>query len=144
MSVYTPITVEVLVNAAPEAAWKAFTDPAAIVRWNFAHPSWHCPTAENDLQVGGKFSYRMAARDGSFAFDYAGIYSALEAPRVLEFTLGDLIGEGRQVKVEFRPEAGGTRVVETFDAENQNSLDQQRQGWQAILDNFRAVAEGRA
>lgn len=142
MKPYETITVEVLVAAPPEAAWKAFVAPESVTQWNFAHESWVCPRAVNDLRVGGTFNYRMEARDGSFGFDYFGVYSRVDAPRALSFTLGELADDGRKVTVEFRPEGSGTRVVETFDAETENPLEQQRGGWQAILDNYRLHAEG--
>jgi len=140
MSKFTPLTVEVSLSVGPAAAWKAMNDPEAIVRWSFAIDTWHCPWAKNDLRVGGMLTSRMEAKDGSFGFDFGGTYTVVEEPRRLAYTLGD----GRQVKVEFVPEGTGTRVVETFDAETQNSLEQQKNGWQSILNNYKKVAEGQS
>ena len=137
MSKFVPLTVEVSLSVGPEAAWKTMNDPEAIVRWAFAMDTWHCPWAKNDLRVGGQLTSRMEAKDGSFGFDFGGTYTIVEFPRRLAYTLGD----GRQVNVEFEPHGTGTRAVETFDAEEQNSLEQQKTGWQAILDNYKKVAE---
>lgn len=138
MPKFVPITVEVSLNVGPEAAWKALNDPEFIVKWCFAIDTWHCPWAKNDLRVGGHLSSRMEAKDGSFGFDFGGTYTEVDAPRRLAYTMGD----GRAVSIEFRAEGTGTRVVETFDAEGENSLEQQRSGWQSILDNYKRVAEG--
>lgn len=130
------ITVEVTVSRPPSEVWHCFTSPDHIVHWNFASEDWHCPTAVSDLQPGGTFSYRMAARDGSAGFDFEGHFIAVESQRHLAYTIGD-----RQVNVDFEDLGGATRVVEAFEAEGQNTLELQRQGWQAILENFKAHAE---
>lgn len=131
------ITVEVFVNANRQTAWDAFTQPAAIMQWNFASPDWHCPRASNDLRTGGEFSSRMEARDGSMGFDFAGHYTEVIPLERICYSMGD----ARDVVVEFRSEGNGTRVIETFVAESTFSHEQQRGGWQAILDNYRAYAE---
>ncbi len=132
------ITVETTIHQSVEKVWEAWTNPEHIVNWNSASPDWHCPAAENDLEVGGKLKYHMAARDGSMGFDYTGTFTKIVPNELLEH----LIDDGRNVSVKFIPiEAGETRVVETFEAENQNSVDLQRMGWQAILDNFKKYAE---
>ena len=125
------ITVEVTVPAPIEAVWQAWTTPADIVQWNSASPDWHTTKAEVDLRVGGAFSSRMEAKDGSMGFDFAGTYTQVEPMRLIESAFGD-----RQLRVEFIEGADGVTVRETFDAEPTHSEEQQRGGWQAILDNF--------
>jgi uncharacterized protein YndB with AHSA1/START domain len=134
----TKITVEVLVNRDVKAAWEAFTSPQAIAQWNFASADWRCPKAENDLRVGGKFNFRMESRDGSMGFDFAGIYTEVVPLERIKYALGD----AREVVIEFRAENSKTRVTETFVAEATHSYEQQKGGWQAILDNYRKYAEG--
>ena len=136
-SAISPITVRVLVAATPERAWACLTDPVHVVGWNFAAPTWHCPRATADLRVGGTFSHRMEARDGSMGFDFWGTYTVVEAPTRLEYLLGD----GRTVRVRLTAEAEGTRVEETFDPEAVNPRELQEGGWQAILDNLKRYAE---
>lgn len=131
------ILVEVVVSADVATAWDAFTSPDSVVRWNFATPDWCCPRAVNDLKVGGSFSYRMEAKDGSFGFDFDGTYTEVIPHKRLRYAMGD----AREVIVEFHAEKSGTRVIERFDAEGQNSRDLQRTGWQAILDNYKKVVE---
>jgi len=135
------ILVEVVVAVDPATAWKAFVTPESVVKWNFASPDWCCPRATNDLKVGGTFSYRMEAKDGSFAFDFEGIYSEVVPQKRIRFTLGQAMGDSREVIVEFHGEKGGTRVIERFDPEGENTRELQRSGWQAILDNYKKVAE---
>jgi uncharacterized protein YndB with AHSA1/START domain len=107
------------------------------VSWNAAADSWHTTKADNDLQVGGHFSYRMEAKDGSFGFDFHGTYSAIEKHALIGFTLGD----GRKVRLTFFHDNKLTKVVETFEPENENSIELQKEGWQAILDNFKKYTE---
>lgn len=137
MSSNPKITVEVLVNAPLEQVWKCWTEPAHITQWNFAIDDWHCPSATNDVQVGGHYSWRMEAKDGSFGFDFGGVYDSVETHAALRSTLGD----NRTVEVLFSENNGQTKVVETFEIENENSADMQRGGWQAILDNFKKHCE---
>jgi uncharacterized protein YndB with AHSA1/START domain len=125
------ITVEKRVAAPVADAWRAWTTPADIVRWNAASDDWHTTKASVDLREGGAFSSRMEAKDGSMGFDFAGTYTKVEDQRLLEASFGD-----RALRVEFIPDGDGTIVRETFDAEGTHSPEQQRQGWQAILDNF--------
>ncbi|HOB65485.1 SRPBCC family protein [Ottowia sp.] len=134
------ITIETTVNAPIERVWAAWNDPRAIERWNAASPDWHTPRASVDLREGGSFCSRMEARDGSAGFDFEGTYTRIEPQRLIEYVIGD----GRKVRVEFVPTGGTVTVRETFDAENMHSAEQQRQGWQAILDNFARHVEGRA
>jgi uncharacterized protein YndB with AHSA1/START domain len=131
------ITVATTVPLPPQDAWQAYTDPDEVVRWNFASDDWHCPSAEIDLRVGGLHRARMEARDGSFGFDFEGTFTEVDAPRVLALVLGD----GRRSRTTFQPVAGGTLVETTFDPETENPVEMQREGWQAILDNYRKRTE---
>ena len=132
------ITVEATVNAPVEKVWKFWTSPEHITKWNNASDDWHTPSVENDLRAGGKFSSRMEAKDGSFGFDFGGVYDDVKINEVIAYTLGD----ERKVSITFSREGNGTKVVETFEAETQNSIELQRGGWQAILDNFKKYIEG--
>lgn len=134
------ITVEVLVNRDVRTAWDAFTSPQAITQWNFASADWRCPKAENDLRVGGQFNYRMESKDGSMGFDFSGKYTEIRHLERIKYSLGD----EREVVIEFRNENSKTRVVETFVAEATSSYEQQKGGWQAILDNYKKYVEGNA
>ncbi len=134
------ITVEIDVSISPETAWRIWNDPAHIIAWYYASDDWHTPRAENDLRPGGKFNYRMEAKDGSFGFDYWGIYHEIEEQKALSIMLGD----GRKVLISFKPRAGHTLIIEEFEAETENSIEMQRRGWQAILDNFKKYAEAQA
>lgn len=125
------ITVETLVRAPITAVWKAWTTPEDIVRWNSASPGWHTTRASVDLRVGGAFSSRMEAKDGSMGFDFEGEYTQVVEQQLLEASFG-----GRSLRVEFIPGEAGVTVRETFEAETTFSEEQQRQGWQAILDSF--------
>lgn len=125
------ITVETIVAASIETIWRAWTTPADIVQWNTASPDWHTTRAEVDLRVGGMFSSRMEAKDGSMGFDFAGTYTRIEPHKLIEAQFGD-----RTLLVEFITGVDGVTVRETFDAETVYPEEQQRAGWQAILDNF--------
>lgn len=133
----TSITIETVVNASIEKVWKYWTEPRHVKNWNAASDDWHTTRAENDLRVGGSFTSRMEAKDGSFGFDFGGIYDAVNENEYIEYTLGD----GRKVKVYFTEQGNGVKVVETFEAETTNPVDLQRSGWQAILDNFKRYTE---
>jgi uncharacterized protein YndB with AHSA1/START domain len=133
----TKITVQTSVNAKVEKAWDLFNSPDHITQWNSATPEWHTPKAENDLREGGKFTYRMEAKDGSFGFDFGGTYNRIEDNRLVSYTLED----GRTVEVSFVDNGGSTEVIEVFEAEETNSEELQRTGWQAILDNFKKYVE---
>ena len=126
------ISVEALVKSDINAVWCAWTTPEGINQWNAASDDWHNPRSVNDLRVGGRFSYRMEARDGSMGFDFEGTYTKIDENRLIEYKMDD----GRLVSIDFRSENDGVRVIETFDAEDESSAEQQRQGWQSILDNF--------
>ena len=131
------ITVEITVKAPVEKAWEYWTKPKHITNWNFATDDWHSPTSENDLRVGRKFSTRMEAKDGSFGFDFSGIYDEVKLYEVISYTLED----ERKVIIVFTGKGNETNIIETFDAENSNSIELQKNGWQAILDNFRKYVE---
>jgi uncharacterized protein YndB with AHSA1/START domain len=112
--------------------WDAWNNPEDIKKWNAASDDWHTPRSTVDLREGGKFSSRMEAKDGSAGFDFEATYTRIVPQKLIEFRMSD----GRDVKVEFDQGAGGVVVKETFDAESENTPEMQRQGWQAILDNF--------
>lgn len=131
------ITVQTTVNVPIEKAWKMWTDPDHITHWNFASDDWHSPWAKSDLRAGGQFSARMEAKDGSAGFDFGGTFEEVKPNEFLSYLMED----GRRVEVNFTKEGNATKVVETFDAENTHSLEMQREGWQAILDNFKKYAE---
>ena len=129
----TVLTVSSTVNAPIELAWQAFTQPEHITQWNFASDTWECPTASNDLSVGGAFSYRMQAKGGSMGFDFAGTYSKVVPLEQIDYTIGD-----RTVSVTFEKLfSEKTKITQAFEAENENSLELQQNGWQAILENFK-------
>lgn len=132
------ITVEVLIDADIGNAWKAFISPDSVTKWNFASDTWVCPKAGNDFREGGAFNYRMESRDGKAGFDFYGEYTSILEHRRIEYRLGD----GREVLIEFEDRHGKTRVVERFDPESANSLELQKSGWQAILDNYKNYVEG--
>lgn len=132
------ITVEKLVRAPREKVWLAYTTPEDIVQWNAASEDWHTTRSTVDLRVGGAFSSRMEAKDGSFGFDFAGTYTQVIPQQMLEYAFGD-----RTANVEFLEAPDGVNVRVTFDAEETHSVEQQQEGWQAILDNFARHVEGR-
>ncbi|MDQ2862419.1 MAG: SRPBCC family protein [Bacteroidota bacterium] len=134
----TIITVETAVNAPVNKVWEYWTKPEHITKWNNASEDWHTPHAENDLRAGGKFSSRMEAKDGSFGFDFGGVYDAVHTNEYIEYTLGD----DRKVKINFTDEGGKTKIVESFEPETENPEEMQKGGWQAILNNFKKYVEG--
>ena len=125
------IIIETRVNAPIDKVWRAYTTPSDIKQWNAASDDWHTTQSTVDLRVGGAFSSRMEAKDGSYGFDFAGAYTKVVPNELLEFSFGD-----RTASVEFMPGASGVTVRVAFDAETENPADQQRDGWQAILNNF--------
>lgn len=133
------ITVETIVHAPLEAVWKAWTTPEDIMQWNTASPEWHTTSSVIDLRIGGTFSSRMEAKDKSFGFDFAGTFTNVVTHKLIEYTMGD----DRIVRVEFLGGSAGVTVRESFDTEDTNSLEQQRAGWQAILDNFKRHVEAK-
>lgn len=132
------ITVETIVNAPVTEVWRAYTSPEDIKQWNTASDDWHTTRSSVDLREGGEFSSHMEAKDGSFGFDFAGTYTRIVPSELIEYSFGDRTGV-----VEFVPGASGVAVRVTFDAETENPVEQQRQGWQAILDNFAKHVEAR-
>ncbi len=133
------ITVQATINAPVEKVWKSWTSPEDIVKWNAASDDWHTTKAENDLKTGGKFSSRMEAKDGSFGFDFGGIYDSVIEKESIEYTIAD----GRKVSISFKNMGERTVIIETFDAEQTNSPELQKQGWQAILNNFKKYTESK-
>ena len=125
------ITVSTLIAAPTADVWRAYTSPEDIKQWNAASDDWHTTKAAVDLRVGGQFSSRMEAKDGSFGFDFAGVYTKVEAPHVLEYSFGD-----RSASVVFAETAQGVTLTISFDSETTHPEDQQRAGWHSILDNF--------
>jgi uncharacterized protein YndB with AHSA1/START domain len=133
----TSITVEATVNAPVEKVWVYWSEPGHITRWCQASDDWHAPYADNDLKVGGTFKTTMAAKDGSFSFDFGGEYTEVQKHKLIAYKMSD----GREVKILFSAEGDKTKVTETFEAETTHPIDQQRSGWQAILDNFKNYTE---
>ena len=133
----TKITIETTVQAPVDKVWQYWSAPEHITKWNNASPDWHSPHSENDLRTGGKFSTRMEAKDGSMGFDFGGVYDDVRQNELIEFTMGD----GRRVSVKFNGTGNETKIVETFEAEETNSIEMQRGGWQSILDNFKKYTE---
>lgn len=135
----TKITVEITVKVPVEKAWAYWTMPEHITEWNNASDDWHTPLAENDLRTGGRFLSRMEAKDGSFGFDFSGTYESVVPLESIAYTLDD----NRKVQITFTGQGHTTHITETFEAENENSVEMQRSGWQAIMDNFKHYAENR-
>nr|WP_321411108.1 SRPBCC family protein [uncultured Carboxylicivirga sp.] len=133
------ITVEAVINAPIDLVWKRWTLPEHIVNWNFAADTWCCPKAMNDLRIKGELNWRMEAKDGSMGFDYTGTYQQIEENAMIKYEISD----GRKVSIEFLVEHDGVRIIETFEAESINSIELQRSGWQAILDNFKRYVESK-
>lgn len=133
----TKITIEATVKAPVEKVWRIWTSPADIVKWSTPSPEWHTPRATHDLQAGGTFNYRMEAKDGSFGFDFGGVFDVIKENELIEYTIGD----GRKVVINFNSKGKETHIVQTFEAEDQNPIEMQRGGWQAILDSFKNYTE---
>ncbi|NMM29046.1 MAG: ATPase [Glaciimonas sp.] len=133
------ISIQVSVNSSLEKVWSAWISPDDINQWNAASDEWYNPRSSNDLRIGGKFSYRMEAKDGSFGFDFEGTYTKVEQFSLIEYALED----GRTVSIQFTHGSSGVKVVETFDAEDENSAEQQKQGWQCILNRFAKHVESK-
>ena len=133
------ITVETNVAAPIDKVWRAYVTPEDIKQWNAASDDWHTTAASVDLREGGAFSSRMEAKDGSFGFDFAGTYTKIVDKKLIEYAFGD-----RKAKVEFVPAKSGVDVRVTFDSEDTHSVEQQREGWQAILKNFARHVESKA
>lgn len=133
------ITIETLVRAELNKVWDAWSSPADIKQWNAAQEDWHTTASTVDLREGGMFRSRMESKDGSEGFDFEGTYTRVVPGKLIEYQMSD----GREVQVEFADRSEGVLVKETFDAETENPPELQRQGWQAILDNFRRHVEAK-
>lgn len=131
------ITVETNVNVPIYSVWEMFTAPEHIKKWNNATEDWHTTHAENDLRKGGKFLFRMEAKDKSQGFDFDGVYDEVKINQLIEYTISD----GRKVRIVFTDLGDETKIVETFETEEENSIDMQREGWQSIMNNFKRYAE---
>ncbi len=131
------ITVDTEISSSLEKVWRSFTQPEHVIHWNFASPEWHCPNADSEFVAGGKFSYTMAAKDESFSFDFWGVFDTIKNLERLEYTLGD----GRKVTVEFEANNNSVKIIQSFEPEQENSEELQRDGWQAILNNFKLYVE---
>jgi uncharacterized protein YndB with AHSA1/START domain len=131
------ISVETNINVPIYRVWEMWTAPEHITKWNNASADWHTTFAENDIRKGGKFLYRMEAKDKSAGFDFDGVYDEVKINQLIEYTISD----GRKVKIVFTENGDETKIVETFEAEEENSIDLQREGWQAIMNNFKRYAE---
>lgn len=131
------VTISVAIKAPIEKVWDKMNNPKDIEQWNTASEDWHCPKAENNLTVGGSLKSTMAAKDGSFSFEFEGIYDEIIPNKLIRYHLGDQ----RSVEIRFEEIGNEVIVTETFDAESQNSIEMQQQGWQAILNNFKKHVE---
>lgn len=131
------ISIEITVNASIEQVWSAWITPDDIKKWNSASDDWHCPDAKIDFQIGGTFNYRMEAKDRSMGFDFEGTFTSINVPQSIEYALDD----DRKVRITFSETEQGIRVVETFEAEDELSAEQQRKGWQSILNSFKKHVE---
>ena len=132
------IKIETTVDQPLDRVWQLWTETRHIKNWNHASDDWTCPSATNDLKVGGKFSYRMESKDGSEGFDFTGAYDEVSYGALITYTMED----GRKVHTRFKPSNDHVKVISEFEAESQHSLEQQKMGWQAILDNFAEYANG--
>lgn len=132
------IKIETIVLSPVSKVWELMNDPGHIKKWNFAHESWHCPKAENDFRIGGQLKTRMEARDKSFGFDFIGTYNEIIPHEKISYTLED----GRKVEILFeKASENTTKVIQAFEPEKTNPEQMQREGWNAILNNFRKYAE---
>ncbi len=131
------LTIDTIVKSSIENVWNAYTEPQHIVNWNFASSDWHCPKAENDMKIGGKYSARMEAKDGSFGFDFVAVYDEIIPFEKIVYTIED----GRKVITVFENLNDAIKITTVFEAENQNPIDMQKAGWQAILNNFKNYTE---
>lgn len=130
------ITVQATIKADRKKVWDYYTLPEHITQWNFADPSWHCPKAENDMKIGGRYCARMEAQDGSFGFDFEAYYTEIIDGQQFSYGFG-----GRTATVQFTDLNGETEVIVSFDPEDQNPIEMQEAGWQSILNNFKAYTE---
>jgi len=132
------LTITAEISKPIQEVWNYLNNPEHITKWNFAHESWECPSAKNNLIVGGKLEVRMQAKDASFGFDFVGVYDEIKENELIKYHLED----GREVEIIFeRLSDSQTKITENFHPESQNPLEMQQQGWQAVLDNFKKYAE---
>lgn len=131
------ITITATLAADTKKAWDYYTQPEHITQWNFAIDTWCCPSASNDMRIGGKYSARMEAKDGSFGFDFEATYNEIEEHKKIVYTIAD----GREVSIYFTPQGEQTEVTVLFEAEQQNPKEMQRDGWLAILNNYKKYTE---
>ena len=131
------IHTEVTVHVPVEKAWKFWTEPEHVMKWNFATKDWICPRADNDLRKGGKFNYRMESKDKAMGFDFYGTYDDVATHEKIEYTLGD----NRKVRIQFVADGPDTHILQDFEAENENPADMQKFGWQAIMNHYKEYAE---
>lgn len=134
---FQKITVEAYIQKDIKTVWDLYNTPEHVRNWNHASDDWHSPFAENNLEVDGRFKYRMEAKDGSFGFDFEGTYTRVEKPYKFSYIMDDQ----RAVDVSFQTKDNGTQVIVVFDAETENTLELQKEGWQEILNNFKQYAE---
>lgn len=130
------IIVTATIDADSKKVWDYYVTPKHIVNWNFADPTWHCPKAENDMRVGGRYFARMEAKDGSFGFDFEAIYSEIINGKEFTYQFG-----GRTANVKFKALNNQTEVIVTFEPEDENPIEMQKDGWQSILNNFKSYVE---
>jgi uncharacterized protein YndB with AHSA1/START domain len=130
------ITISAIINVAKTKVWDYYTLPEHITKWNFADPSWHCPSATNDMKIGGKYLARMEAKDGSFGFDFEAYYTIINPGENFTYEF-----DGRTVIVAFNDNNASTEVIVSFDPETENPIELQKNGWQAILNNFKKYCE---
>lgn len=131
------ITIDSTINANSEKVWNYWTEPDHITKWNFASDDWCCPSAENDMTIGGTYKARMEAKDGSFGFDFEAVYDEIIEHEKIVYTIAD----GRKVITTFEEMDESTKVTTVFDAESENPIEMQRDGWQAIMNNFKRYVE---
>lgn len=127
------VTVQIQLNKNVQDVWEFYTNTNHIIKWNFASPEWHCPKAEHHFEPGGKLKYHMAAKDGSMGFDYSATFKKIIPNELIEYVLDD----GRRVSIRFKQIDQSTELIQTFEVEDQNPIEMQRQGWQSILNNFK-------
>ncbi|MFC0348245.1 SRPBCC family protein [Undibacterium danionis] len=130
------ITVETTVAAPIAKVWSLYNSPEAIKKWNAASDDWHTTASSVDLREGGTFSSRMEAKDGSMGFDFVGTFTKIVEHELIEYSFGD-----RKAKVSFTDTPAGSKVTVSFDAETTYPIEQQQQGWQAILNSFKRYVE---
>lgn len=133
------VTIETMIDSSLDTVWKSFITPEDIIRWNFASSDWICPEAGNDFRIGGKFNYRMETKDGSMGFNLEGKFTAIKEMESIDCEFID----GRTLNISFKKRFDSVKVNQTFEAEDENSVELQKQGWQSILNNFKEYVESK-